>query len=158
MGNELVMACEAKVSLTNGVHGGLRCPACKRSNCMAAKQKYDAISATTAGGTHHQSKCRKTAPKPESSEVFDDSAQNATMTSAKPMTTRIAGHARRRARRTRRRVVGETASAAVGAVDVVTSMPSPGRVRAVPLGTRGPSGGALAGPGVGEPLPGQLQR
>ena len=39
MGSELVMACDAKVSLTNGVQGARRCPALRSSYCMAAKQK-----------------------------------------------------------------------------------------------------------------------
>src|SRR5258708_34817667 len=103
MGSELVMAWDANVSLTSGVQGARRWPALRSSNCMAAKQKYEAISATTAGATHHQSKCRKTVLKPLSSDLFEESTHTASTTRPKPMTTRAAGHTLRTARRTRRR-------------------------------------------------------
>ena len=38
MGSELVMACDANVSLSSGFQGARRWPALSSSNCMAAKQ------------------------------------------------------------------------------------------------------------------------
>ncbi len=96
---------------------------------MAVKQKYEPISAATAGATHHQSNDLKIVLKPESSDVLEDSTHSARTTRPNPTATRTTGHARR----TKRRI-------------------------AVPVAGAGVSSDALPGPGVGEPLPGQLQR
>src|ERR1700722_13094023 len=132
---------------------------------MRAKRKYERISTAKAGSTHHQLSVLKTLANPESSEPFDERTHTARTTRAKPMTTRTIGQARRMARRTGWRdpldpLVGSGVAGADGVDESV--------VAAACAGAGGPSamsaappprsaGVGLAGPGVGEPLPGQLQ-
>ena len=79
---------------------------------MAVKHAYEAISATIAGATHHQSNFLKMLEKPESSVRFDESTQIATTTRPKPMATRTTGQARRAKCLSRLRTAGGTPVAA----------------------------------------------
>ena len=79
-GNELVMAWDPKDSLTSGVHGARRCPALRSSYCIAAKHRYEPISAAMAGPAHHQSNEEKIVPKPESSDVLAPRTHTTTTT------------------------------------------------------------------------------
>ena len=154
--------------------GARRCPALRSSNCMAAKQKYEAISATTAGPTHHQSNVpedgaeaielralRGEHPQRDRHQAeADDDARSPARPCGAPG-----------ARRRRRPGVGEWRAGDAGAGRAGCAACGPrlagagpsGRVPTAPTGSRAAraasgGGGALPGPGVGEPLPGQLQR
>ena len=95
-GRELVMACEAKVMLTNGPSGAMRPPLRRSSYCTPAKQMNEANSATRAGGIHHHFRLLKTPERPDSSLLCEERAHRPSTTAPIPSRNRTNGQARRK--------------------------------------------------------------
>ena len=155
-----------------------RCPALSRSNCMAASSNRSRSRPAPPAGTHHQSNVRKTVLKPSSSESWrraptgrprpgrthDDAGSRPGL--AQGPASGAGGPVRRPARGRPHRPASRPAAAAGGRWCARVSGASSGtsrvrgacppRPRGRPRRTPGPSGEALSGPGVGEPLPGEL--
>ena len=94
-GSEFVIACEAKVIFKSAPSGARRPPHRKNSYCRPAKQTNEASSTTSAGGIHHHLRFPKTAEKPESSPLCDESAQTARATTPMPSRNLRTGQTRR---------------------------------------------------------------
>src|ERR1700677_5065727 len=94
-GRELAMVWEAKVIWMSVHSGGFNPPLVSTARCSPAKQKKDAISATTAGHTHHQFSRSKAPVMPDSSLVWELRAHRVAARIATATSTLIAGQNRR---------------------------------------------------------------